>query len=180
MHSINIIHRDVKPENVLISKQGSVKICDLGFARTMPSNRVMTDYVATRWYRPPELLIGKDDYDKSIDVWSIGCVMAEMIDGEPLFPGENDLDQLYLIQKCLGPLIAQHHEHFLKNPKFIGMKFPDIHNVETIDRRYFGKIDKHGLDLLKKMLRMDPKQRITPEEALNHTYFHRGVQFTET
>lgn len=129
MHSLNVIHRDVKPENVLISKQGSVKICDLGFARTMPNNKVMTDYVATRWYRPPELLIGKDDYDKSIDIWSIGCVMAEIIDGEPLFPGENDLDQLYLIQKCLGPLIAQHHEHFLKNPKFIGMKFPDIHSV---------------------------------------------------
>jgi cyclin-dependent kinase-like len=81
MHSLNIIHRDVKPENVLISKQGSVKICDLGFARSMPSNRIMTDYVATRWYRPPELLIGKDDYDKSIDIWSVGCVMAEMIDG---------------------------------------------------------------------------------------------------
>ncbi len=81
MHSLNIIHRDVKPENVLISKQGSVKICDLGFARTIPSNRVMTDYVATRWYRPPELLIGKNDYDTSIDIWSIGCVMAETIDG---------------------------------------------------------------------------------------------------
>ena len=76
MHSINTIHRDVKPENVLIGKQGSVKICDLGFARTLPSNRVMTDYVATRWYRPPELLIGRDDYDRSIDIWSIGCVMA--------------------------------------------------------------------------------------------------------
>ena len=108
MHSINTIHRDVKPENVLIGKQGTVKICDLGFARTLPSNRVMTDYVATRWYRPPELLIGRDDYDRSIDIWSIGCVMAEMIDGEPLFPGENDLDQLYLVQKCLGPLIPQH------------------------------------------------------------------------
>ena len=139
----------------------------------------MTDYVATRWYRPPELLIGRDDYDKSIDIWSIGCVMAETIDGEPLFPGENDLDQLYLIQKCLGPLTAQHQQHFLKNPKFIGMKFPEIYNLESIDRRYLGKIDKQGLDLLKKMLKMDPKQRITPEEALNHPYFqkhHQGSQ----
>ena len=64
MHSINILHRDIKPENVLISKTNQVKLCDFGFARTIPSNRLMTDYVATRWYRPPELLLGKDDYDK--------------------------------------------------------------------------------------------------------------------
>lgn len=108
MHSQNIIHRDIKPENLLISKNDQVKICDLGFARSMPSNGKMTDYVATRWYRPPELLIGRQDYDTSIDIWSIGCVMAQMIDGEPLFGGENDLDQLYLIQKCLGPLISDH------------------------------------------------------------------------
>lgn len=62
MHSINIIHRDVKPENVLVSKEGAVKICDLGFARSIPNNKIMTDYVATRWYRPPELLIGRNDY----------------------------------------------------------------------------------------------------------------------
>ena len=121
----------------------------------------MTDYVAPRWQRPPELLIGREDYDCSIDIWSVGCVMAELIDGNPLFPGQNDLDQLYLIQKCLGPLIATHQEHFLKNPKFIGMKFPEIHSIDSIQRKYFGKIDKQGLDLLKRMLKMDPKQRIT-------------------
>jgi cyclin-dependent kinase-like len=81
MHSLNIIHRDIKPENVLISRSNIVKICDLGFARNVPNNGKMTDYVATRWYRPPELILGRDDYDKSIDVWAIGCVMAEMING---------------------------------------------------------------------------------------------------
>lgn len=80
----------------------------MGFARIVPPNGFMTEYVATRWYRPPELLVGKCDYTKAIDVWSVGCVMAEMIDGEPLFPGENDLDQLYLIQKCLGSLLSSH------------------------------------------------------------------------
>lgn len=81
MNSLNIIHRDIKPENILISKSDKVKICDLGFARNFSSNGKMTDYVATRWYRPPELILGRDDYDKSIDVWAIACVMAEMIDG---------------------------------------------------------------------------------------------------
>jgi cyclin-dependent kinase-like len=81
MHSLNIIHRDIKPENVLISRANVVKICDLGFARNLPNNNKMTDYVATRWYRPPELILGRDDYDKSIDIWAIACVMAEMIDG---------------------------------------------------------------------------------------------------
>lgn len=87
MHNLNILHRDIKPENLLINKNDQVKICDLGFARSIPNNNIMTDYVATRWYRPPQLLIGRDSYDKSIDLWSIGCVMAEMIDGEPLFGG---------------------------------------------------------------------------------------------
>jgi len=81
MHSLNIIHRDIKPENVLISRANVVKICDLGFARNLPNNNKMTDYVSTRWYRPPELILGRDDYDKSIDIWAIACVMAEMIDG---------------------------------------------------------------------------------------------------
>ena len=76
MHSINVIHRDIKPENVLIGKNNALKICDLGFARTLPSNQKMTEYVATRWYRPPELLIGGQSYDAAIDMWSAGCVIA--------------------------------------------------------------------------------------------------------
>lgn len=76
MHSLNMIHRDIKPENVLISRQDKVKICDLGFARNLPSNGKMTDYVATRWYRPPELILDRDDYDRSIDIWAVACVMA--------------------------------------------------------------------------------------------------------
>ena len=74
----------------------------------------MTDYVATRWYRSPELLVGAN-YSKELDIWALGCIFAELIDGNPLFPGENELDQLFLIQKCLGNIIPEHNEIFLKN-----------------------------------------------------------------
>ena len=94
-HSKNIIHRDVKPENVLVSKNHVVKICDFGFARAVAAaGEAYTDYVATRWYRAPELLVGDVNYGKSVDVWAIGCLLAEMLTGDPLFPGDSDIDQV--------------------------------------------------------------------------------------
>lgn len=82
------IHRDIKPENILISKNGALKICDFGFARTMSVGGKYTDYVATRWYRGPELLVGDVEYGKGVDVWAVGCIFAEVSNGMPLFPGE--------------------------------------------------------------------------------------------
>jgi|JI6StandDraft_1071083.scaffolds.fasta_scaffold09328_3 cyclin-dependent kinase-like len=125
MHSLDLIHRDLKPENLLINSDDTLKICDFGFTRTV-SNGKMTDYVATRWYRSPELLLSRDDYDKSVDIWAAGCIFAEMIDSEPLFPGESEVDQLYLMQRCLGPLSPDHQEFFLKHPRFVGIKFPEV------------------------------------------------------
>lgn len=103
---MNVIHRDIKPENLLITDTNQLKICDFGFARNLPqqkpgSNQILTDYVATRWYRSPELLLG-DKYSKEVDIWAIGCIMGEITDGEPLFPGESEIDQLYVIQKIMG------------------------------------------------------------------------------
>lgn len=111
---------------MLISDRKELKICDFGFARPLKKSageEEMTDYVATRWYRPPELLVGAV-YSKEIDIWAVGCIMGELIDGNPMFPGENELDQLFLIQKTLGRLTPDHEETFLKNPRFLGMKFP--------------------------------------------------------
>ncbi|GAB5569884.1 cyclin-dependent kinase-like 4 [Prionailurus iriomotensis] len=96
------IHRDVKPENILITKQGIIKICDFGFARILIPGDAYTDYVATRWYRAPELLVGDTQYGSSVDIWATGCVFAELLTGQPLWPGRSDVDQLYLIIRTLG------------------------------------------------------------------------------
>ncbi len=121
----------------------------------------MTDYVATRWYRAPELLLGYNNYGKEVDHWAIGCIMGELTDGQPLFPGESEIDQLFLIQKVLGPLTAEQREIFAKNPRFLGCKFPDIGRPETIEKRYIGKLSKKGAALMKGLLQMDPSQRLT-------------------
>ena len=101
MHSLGYIHRDIKPENLLVSTSGTVKICDMGFARL--ADPLMTDYVATRWYRPPELLVGAD-YGSPIDIWAVGCILCELTDTQPLFPGSDEIDQLGQILKGFGPL----------------------------------------------------------------------------
>lgn len=106
-HRNNVIHRDIKPENLLINaKKHELKICDFGFARVLsqkPSAAGLTDYVATRWYRAPELLLS-NNYGKEVDIWAAGCIMGEITDGEALFPGESEIDQLFCIQKILGKL----------------------------------------------------------------------------
>ena len=96
LHSAGTMHRDVKPENILISKHKVVKLCDFGFARQTHScdSFQYTDYVSTRWYRAPELLVGDAQYSQSVDVWAVGCIFAELTTGLPLFPGDSDLHTL--------------------------------------------------------------------------------------
>ncbi len=99
LHQVNIIHRDLKPSNLLINSDCSLKICDLGLARTIEAkdseeDQIFTEEVATRWYRAPEVLLGSQSYGPPADVWSIGCILAEMLMGKPLFPGNSTLNQL--------------------------------------------------------------------------------------
>ncbi|XP_037685915.1 cyclin-dependent kinase-like 2 isoform X4 [Choloepus didactylus] len=170
-HSHNIIHRDIKPENILVSQSGIVKLCDFGFARTLASpGEVYTDYVATRWYRAPELLVGDVKYGKAVDVWAIGCLVTEMLMGEPLFPGDSDIDQLYHIMLCLGNLIPRHQELFYKNPVFAGVRLPEIKETEPLERRY-PKLSEVVIDLAKKCLHIDPDKRPFCAELLHHDFF---------
>ncbi|XP_029454200.1 cyclin-dependent kinase-like 2 isoform X2 [Rhinatrema bivittatum] len=172
-HNHNIIHRDIKPENILVSHSGVVKLCDFGFARTLAApGEVYTDYVATRWYRAPELLVGDIKYGKAVDIWAIGCLITEMLTGEPLFPGDSDIDQLYHIMKCLGNLTPRHQELFYKNPLFVGVRLPEIREVEPLERRY-PKLSVLVLHLAKKCLQIDPDKRPSCAELLQHDFFNK-------
>jgi cyclin-dependent kinase-like len=171
-HRLEVVHRDIKPENLLISLTHKLKLCDFGFARTLPQyGGALTDYVATRWYRSPELLIGDPRYSKEVDMWAIGCIMGELTDGQPLFPGESEIDQLYVIQKVLGPLTHTQQELFAKNPRFNGLRFPELPRPETIEKRYLGKLSRQAFAFMKRLLELHPGSRMTAAEALRHPYF---------
>ena len=174
-HSQSVIHRDIKPENLLISSLGELKLCDFGFARIIQQGDHLTDYVATRWYRAPELLVGVQ-YDESVDMWAIGCLMAELIDSQPLFPGESDADQVYCIQKHLGELITEHQEAIQKNKLFSGLKLPKVQRIESIRKRYEGKIEKEAIELILALIKKDPKDRLTAQQALAHEYFASAAE----
>lgn len=176
-HTNNVIHRDIKPENLLVNtsnSEHSLRLCDFGFARSLPTNGnacELTEYVATRWYRAPELLLGDTKYSKSVDIWAIGCIMGELIEGQPMFPGESEIDQLYLIQKMLGPLQKRHMELFATNPRFSGLKIPEVKVPETLYRRYCGRVSKKAISFLEGAIQLCPEDRFTSEECLKHPYF---------
>lgn len=178
-HRHQVIHRDIKPENLLVNPDHTLKLCDFGFARTvdMADPRHLTDYVATRWYRAPELLVGSTTYGAEVDLWAIGCMMGELVDGQPLFPGDSEIDQLYIIQKIIGPLTPVHLELFLKNERFAGFKFPDMSRPEKLRGKYGRKLPKRALSFMNSLLQMDPESRMTSDTCMQHPFF---APFTST
>lgn len=171
LHSENIIHRDIKPENLLITNDMRLKLCDFGFARKFSSTQPLTDYVATRWYRSPELLITNGVYGPEVDYWAIGCIMGELADGNPLFPGENETDQLHCIEKVLGNLPPDQVEMFYTNPIYNGKKLIDVTKPETLEKRYMGKLSPLAISFMKGLLELDPKKRLNSKTVFNHPYF---------
>ncbi|CAG9789497.1 unnamed protein product [Diatraea saccharalis] len=172
-HRHNCIHRDVKPENILLTSEGVVKLCDFGFARMISPGESYTDYVATRWYRAPELLVGDTMYSTPVDVWAIGCVFAELLSSEALWPGKSDLDQLYLIRKTLGDLLPRHMTIFSQNTFFQGMALPEPTVIEPLEKKIPQRYANNELviDFLQKCLDKDPMMRWTCEQLLRHPIF---------
>lgn len=170
IHSANILHRDLKPGNLLINANCDLKICDFGLARASNSKgQFMTEYVVTRWYRAPELLLCCDNYGTSIDVWSVGCIFAELLGRKPIFPGTECLNQLKLIINILGSQREEDIE-FIDNPKARRYIKTLTYTPGTPLQRLYPNAHPLAIDLLQRMLIFDPTKRISVTEALQHPY----------
>ncbi len=177
LHKNNMIHRDVKPENLLIDENLNLKLCDFGFARKVKLNKnnnnidTMTDYVATRWYRSPELLLSGGIYGPEVDYWAIGCIMGELADGNPMFPGEDEVDQLDCIIKILGNLPENLVNMYYENQIYNGKELLHVKKPETLEKRYLGILSPTAIDFMKGLLELDPNKRLSGENVFKHKYF---------
>ncbi|XP_067648667.1 mitogen-activated protein kinase 1-like [Haliotis asinina] len=176
IHSANVLHRDLKPSNLLLNTTCDLKICDFGLARVADPDHdhtgFLTEYVATRWYRAPEIMLNSKGYTKSIDVWSVGCILAEMLSNRPLFPGKHYLDQLNHILGVLGSP-SQEDLNCIINEKARGYIQSLPFKPKVPWNRLFTKADDKALDLLDKMLTFNPQKRITVEQSLSHPYLEQ-------
>eukprot|EP00042_Codosiga_hollandica_P034633 m.244364 g.244364 ORF g.244364 m.244364 type:complete len:437 (+) comp54460_c0_seq5:500-1810(+) len=173
---LQAIHRDIKPENVLISTEGVLKLCDFGFARYAPApGELQTGYVATRWYRSPELIVGDPSYDKAVDVWALGCLFFEMLTSQPLLPGNSDLDQLYHIMRCFGKLPQRYSDLFHRHADFSRARLPEPRETVSLRLRLRVPTLLYTMDLLEGTLRLDASERLTSAQVFSHQYFaHDG------
>jgi serine/threonine protein kinase len=172
-HQRRIVHRDLKPQNLLIDKKGSLKIADFGLARAFcVPVRQYTHEVVTLWYRAPEILLGSATYSIPVDIWSAGCIFAEMLSKKPLFPGDSEIDQLFKIFRQMGTPTEDVWHGCTSLPDY-KPSFPKWKRQELI--KLFENSHPAAIDLLEKMLIYEPAQRISAREALNHSYF--SVQF---
>ncbi|KAK4786205.1 hypothetical protein SAY86_002894 [Trapa natans] len=176
IHSANVFHRDMKPKNILANSDCKLKICDFGLARPQYNEGATpifwTDYVATRWYRAPELCGSFfSKYTPAVDIWSIGCIFAEMLTGKPLFPGKNVVHQLELITDLLGTPSVESVAR-IRNEKARRYLSSMRQKTPVPFTKKFPHVDPLALCLLERLLEFDPRYRITAEEALAHPYFH--------
>lgn len=173
LHNNNIIHRDIKPENILVSQSGITKLCDFGFARTLAApGDIYTDYVATRWYRAPELVLKDTSYGKPVDIWALGCMIIEMATGNPYLPSSSDLDLLHKIVLKVGNLTPHLQNIFSKSPIFSGVVLPQVQHPKNARKKY-PKLNGLLADIVHACLQIDPSERISSTDLLQHEYFTR-------
>ncbi|KAI7854764.1 kinase-like domain-containing protein [Circinella umbellata] len=168
IHSLGICHRDIKPQNILLDpNSGICKMCDFGSAKILVAGEPNVSYICSRYYRAPELIFGATNYTLNIDIWSTGCVMAELLLGQPFFPGDSGIDQLVEIIKILGTPSKQ--EIAAMNASYVEHRFPQIkpHPLTKI----FVNAPEAAVDLITQMLQYHPQHRISAIEALCHPFF---------
>jgi len=167
-HQNRVLHRDLKPQNLLINKAGDLKLADFGLARAFQLPiRTYTHEVVTLWYRPPEILLGTDIYHTSIDIWSVGVIFAELVSRVPLFPGESEIDEIFKIFRTLGTP---------NNKTWPGVERLKNYNVsfprwkKKAWKTVMPKLDVLGLDMITRMLTMHPQNRPSAKQLLRHPY----------
>lgn len=171
IHSANVLHRDLKPGNLLVNADCELKICDFGLARGLSDSTAgfMTEYVATRWYRAPEIMLSFKSYTKAIDMWSVGCIFAELLGNKPLFKGRDYVDQLNQILQILGsPDDSTLRRIGSERAQLYIRSLPKSRKVPW--NTLFPRASPAALNLLEKLLTFDPALRITVEQALAHPY----------
>lgn len=172
-HVHRVLHRDLKPQNLLINREGALKLADFGLARAFGIPvRSYTHEVVTLWYRAPDVLMGSRKYSTPVDIWSVGCIFAEMVNGRPLFPGNTDSDQLIKIFKTLGTPNTDIWPTLVELPDWK----PEIYLTQHLYQAtpwptIVPNTDDVGCDLLQAMLKYHPDRRIAGGQAMKHEYF---------
>jgi len=175
-HKRRILHRDLKPQNLLISSKGELKLADFGLARakSVPT-KTYSNEVVTLWYRPPDVLLGSNEYTTSIDMWGVGCVFYEMISGKALFPGSTVDEEITLIFKALGTP-TDPSSFLTKLPLFVKFKTPILPNkFKYYLSRIQMRLDDSSKDLLEMLLKYEPDERLSCQDAYKHSYFTKNL-----
>lgn len=170
MHKYGFFHRDLKPENLLVNNE-KIKIADFGLAREIRSIPPYTDYVSTRYYRAPECILKSTNYNSPVDVWAVGCILAELINFKPIFSGNSEKEVLFRIASIIGPPNLQNWNEGLQLAKKLDIKFPITLSNSTSLGQLIPEASTEQLSILGEMLKWDPNKRATASNLLSHSFF---------